>query len=587
MRHLSNVLLLLPFLSLSLACGSASQEASAPVAAPEPQPVEEVSEPVAEESLTSSTDVPSEESDSATQAISGEGIEDTTVPSIPADPEPTLVEEPNPAVPQEQSPESSESNEAASVEPTAEDLYWSSIGQLNSDLDYDSALETAQKLLESDQSGFAKFDVAILLDRKGDSEQALALLDQVIAANVPASIAALDAKLSVLTRQGRGTELETYLRENWKDTVETIPYAAILGRMLLDQGKLEQVFKLSLAILRLQEKSAPALALIGRYYIRKDNPDLAKVALRDSIAISDTSDIVHYELGMLYLKEEKLRWAMNEFEAASLLAPHVPEYRNNLGVLQTELGAFLAAITNLEAAVKLEPTHPGYHLNLGTAYRGDQRFLDAKGLYEKALELDSTLFDAHFNIGILLMENEIEGLVLENEEVTTAYSDFEAKDLATLIRLKKALWHLEQYGTQAQPSGDDLAKLEEYSERALSLVTRTEDTLSRMRKRREREAKRAARKAKREAEERAEAAANGETDGDGVNPDASGTEQPEDSPSDNGDETSDNPEGAVSPDVEAPSESGNVAGDQNAEESVEATEPDTESNSQGESGSDG
>ena len=131
------------------------------------------------------------------------------------------------------------------------------MGQLNADLDYESALETAEKLVESDTTGFAKFDVAVLKDRKGEADEALRLLDEVIAASVPASIPALDAKLSVLTRQNRGLELESYLRENWKDTVETIPYAAILGRLLLDQGQLEEIFKLNLAILRLQKKSAP------------------------------------------------------------------------------------------------------------------------------------------------------------------------------------------------------------------------------------------------------------------------------------------------------------------------------------------
>ena len=94
---------------------------------------------------------------------------------------------------------------------------------------------------------------------------------------------------------------------------------------------------------------------------------------------------------MLYLKEDQLRWALNEFEAAALLAPHVQNIENNLGVIQTELGAFLGAITNLEAAVKLEPSHAGYHLNLGTAYRGDQRFW-MLNFYDKALEARSYVF---------------------------------------------------------------------------------------------------------------------------------------------------------------------------------------------------
>ena len=86
------------------------------------------------------------------------------------------------------------------------------------------------------------------------------------------------------------------------------------------------------------------------------------------------------------------------------------------------------------------------------------------------LKLEATSFDAHFNLGILLMENRIDGLELTNEEVAAAFSDFEAKDLTALIRLKKALWHLNEYGTLAQPEGDDKLRLDEYLERATSLA---------------------------------------------------------------------------------------------------------------------
>ena len=383
------------------ACGTTASSEDVAVA-PEPEviePVEETADPVQadEEPEESDVEVVSNMDEAPSDNVAEESVDDVQAEEVPA--EESTVADATETAPEESAATTESTSGPIDAPPSATDLYWASMGQLNADLDYESALETAEKLVESDTTGFAKFDVAVLKDRKGEADEALRLLDEVIAASVPASIPALDAKLSVLTRQNRGLELESYLRENWKDTVETIPYAAILGRLLLDQGQLEEVFKLSLAILRLQEKSAPALALIGRYYIRKENSELAKVALRDSIAISDTSDIVHYELGMLYLKEEQLRWALNEFEAAALLAPHVPEYRNNLGVIQTELGAFLGAITNLEAAVKLEPSHAGYHLNLGTAYRGDQRFLDAKNFYDKALELEATLFDAHFQSG--------------------------------------------------------------------------------------------------------------------------------------------------------------------------------------------
>ena len=276
--------------------------------------------PLEEESkikVVSNMDDP--EGEDATNDSVTEPSDDVPVEEVPGD----ASTGPAVAVAEELTPAVAPSEPVEPAPPSATDLYWASMGQLNADLDYESALETAEKLLESDTTGFAKFDVAVLKDRKGEADEALRLLDEVITAGVPASIPALDAKLSVLTRQNRGNELESYLRENWKDTVETILYAAILGRLLLDSGKLDEVFKLGLAILRLQEKSAAALALIGRYYIRKGNSELAK-KWPDSIAISDTSDIVHYELGMLYLEEKKLPWALSEFEAAALLAHTFP-----------------------------------------------------------------------------------------------------------------------------------------------------------------------------------------------------------------------------------------------------------------------
>ena len=87
------------------------------------------------------------------------------------------------------------------------------------------------------------------------------------------------------------------------------------------------------------------------------------------------------------------------------------------------------------------------------------------------------------------MENEIDGLELTNEEVTTAFSDFEAKDLTALIRLKKALVAPQRIWNLSPAEGDDKLRLDEYLERA-TLAERAESTLNRIRKRRERQAKR-------------------------------------------------------------------------------------------------
>jgi len=251
--------------ALAGGCGGAAATEAPPAAVAQPEVSAPESDATPEEPNVEVVTEPEEPATPAAEAtpdaVAVDETEAESTEEIPAV-EPKVVAETG------AESEASEQSEAVTEAPDPNQLYWDSMGQLNSELEYDGALETAEKIAASDQSGFAKLNIAVLMDRKGDPETALKALDELIEAKTPAALAALDAKLSVLTRQGRGNELEPFLRENWKATSESIPYAVVLGRLLLDRGDLDEVFQLGLEILRLQEKSAPALALIGRYYIR-------------------------------------------------------------------------------------------------------------------------------------------------------------------------------------------------------------------------------------------------------------------------------------------------------------------------------
>ncbi|MBU1256042.1 tetratricopeptide repeat protein [Patescibacteria group bacterium] len=148
------------------------------------------------------------------------------------------------------------------------------------------------------------------------------------------------------------------------------------------------------------------------------------------------SSIYHFNLGVFYQGEGKLREAMEEYEKVLSLAPSHVGAHNNLGVVYKDLGKLDMAIAKYRKAITLDPQYKKAHCNLAAAlylkgdlesassesrlaivldpndlegynilgliYKKQNKTQEAIEVFRKALAIDPGHPQTHYNLAILL-----------------------------------------------------------------------------------------------------------------------------------------------------------------------------------------
>jgi len=125
---------------------------------------------------------------------------------------------------------------------------------------------------------------------------------------------------------------------------------------------------------------------------------------------SPRSSKVHYNLALVYQRENRLREALSEYEEAVRLAPVNFTARNNLGLLYFRFGRTADAEQQYRAALTLEPSQPQILFNLAILLQYQGRLPEAAATYRKAIAKDPLLVDAHIHLGeALWQEGDLSG----------------------------------------------------------------------------------------------------------------------------------------------------------------------------------
>ncbi len=98
-----------------------------------------------------------------------------------------------------------------------------------------------------------------------------------------------------------------------------------------------------------------------------------------AISLDPASFIAHYNLGNIYLSEERIDESIEQYQMALNARPDSVECHNNLGVAFNDKGWTDRAIEQYQMALALKPDYAEGHYNLGQAY-------SAKGFLDKAIE---------------------------------------------------------------------------------------------------------------------------------------------------------------------------------------------------------
>jgi tetratricopeptide (TPR) repeat protein len=129
------------------------------------------------------------------------------------------------------------------------------------------------------------------------------------------------------------------------------------------------------------------------YYLKGNNEE----AIKQFYYVLDQDQNyydAHYNLGLVYLDEERYNDALMEFEKTVKIAPRDFKGHIQRGITYRELKEYEKATKSLEEANKLAPTNADIIYQIGMVAEAQRKYVDAISIYKDALQYDPLYKDA-------------------------------------------------------------------------------------------------------------------------------------------------------------------------------------------------
>jgi tetratricopeptide (TPR) repeat protein len=182
------------------------------------------------------------------------------------------------------------------------------------------------------------------------------------------------------------------------------PRALLQGKKLLDQGKYPEAIEQLKNAAALLGTNAQAYNYLGLAYHQAGQfPDAGR-AYQRALALNHDLTEVHYNLGCLWLAQNKLDAARTEFTAYTLRRGNSVDGLLKLGTTQLRSRDFFGAEKSFGDALRLSPQHPEALTGMGLA-RVQRGHADEAALYFKnALKQQPDYAPALLNLAIVQQE---------------------------------------------------------------------------------------------------------------------------------------------------------------------------------------
>jgi tetratricopeptide (TPR) repeat protein len=129
------------------------------------------------------------------------------------------------------------------------------------------------------------------------------------------------------------------------------------------------------------------------YYLKGENEE----AIKQFYYVLDQDQNyydAHYNLGLVYLDEERFNDALMEFEKCTKIAPRDFKGHIQMGIAYRDLKEYDNATKSLEVANKLAPTNADIIYQIGMVAEAQKKYDDAIMIYKDALQYDPLYKDA-------------------------------------------------------------------------------------------------------------------------------------------------------------------------------------------------
>ncbi len=158
-----------------------------------------------------------------------------------------------------------------------------------------------------------------------------------------------------------------------------------LGRVLLNQGRLQETLGHFTEAVRLRPDAAESQRGLGLVLLRLDRPNEAIEHFRAAVKAKPDLAEAHAGLGVAFARTGRTSEAIAEYEQAVRLQPGLIEAHNDLGALLANQGRLNEAITQFDEAVRLNPDFEGARMNLGLALVNAGRLQEALRQFQAVL----------------------------------------------------------------------------------------------------------------------------------------------------------------------------------------------------------
>ncbi|MFQ5443380.1 MAG: tetratricopeptide repeat protein, partial [Nitrospinales bacterium] len=155
-------------------------------------------------------------------------------------------------------------------------------------------------------------------------------------------------------------------------------FLILFAILTMDRGL---VYKSEIELWRDTARKSPEKLLVhnnlAMAYIKENRVEEARRELRTALRLDPAFTSAYVNLGHLLFQEEKFEEAMKQFDRAIFYQTQDPNAYYNAGNTRLQLGRPMEAIGYLEKAVRMKPASAEYHFALGNAYKEGKLYDDA------------------------------------------------------------------------------------------------------------------------------------------------------------------------------------------------------------------
>ncbi len=224
-------------------------------------------------------------------------------------------------------------------------------------------------IAENDRSTLYRYNLALLLQQEGQTDDAVACLRQVLA-----------------------------LQPDHAEAAHT------LGLALLEQGRPEEAVESLERVLVFWPGDARVLNALGLALRALERPEDAAACFRRGLAHAPERAELHNNLGLALQALGQPAEAALCYRQVLAIQPDSVEATSNLGLACRDQGRLDAAALCFRRALALRPDSAEAANNLGLVLRAQGRLAEAEACYRQALDAKPESIEAHLNLGNVMLD---------------------------------------------------------------------------------------------------------------------------------------------------------------------------------------